>query len=172
MIRFSSFRNQWNQETKNMNQEMQHAFELFAAVATKSKLAAVAFFKVAVATIIAYVAPAHDLLAGMGVLIFIDLVTGIYKVLRSQGFGALTAKGFRRTADKIVLFPIGIVAAYVLEIYWMPEMPVMRISTAWFAITETKSIFENLGSILGIDAWAAIWPRIKDYFDNIGKPKV
>lgn len=171
MIRFSSFRNQWNQETKNMNQEMQHAFELFAAVATKSKLAAVAFFKVAVATIIAYVAPAHDLLVGMGVLIAIDLLTGVYKVIRTEGVKALTAKGFRKTADKIVLFPVGIIAAHVLEVYWMPELPVMRISTSWFAITEVKSIFENAGSILGIDAWGAIWPRIKEYFDNIGKPK-
>lgn len=154
-----------------MNEEMQHAFEIVAAVATKSKLAAMAFFKVAIATSIAYVAPAHDLLIGMGVLIFIDLLTGVYKVVRKQGFRTLSARGFRSTADKMVLYPVGIVAAYVLEIHWMPELPVMRISTAWFAITETKSIFENLGSILGIDAWAAIWPRIKDYFDNIGKQK-
>lgn len=154
-----------------MNEEMQHAFEIIAAVATKSKLAAMAFCKVAMAAVIAYMAPAHDLLIGMGVLIFIDLLTGVYKAVRNQGFRTLSARGFRSTADKMVLYPVGIVAAYVLEIHWMPELPVMRISTAWFAITETKSIFENLGSILGIDAWAAIWPRIKDYFDNIGKPK-
>lgn len=149
---------------------MHSVLEVFAAIATKSKLAAVAFFKFFFATTIAYLAPAHDLLVAMGVIIFLDLATGIYKVVRTQGFAAITAKGLRGTADKIVLYPCGIIAAYFLETHWMPELPVMRISTAWFAITEVKSIFENVGNILGIDAWAAIWPRIKAYFDNIGKP--
>ena len=150
--------------------DMQHALEAIGALALKSKLAALAFVKLFIAAAVAYISPAHDLLVAMGVLIFIDLVTGIYKTIRTQGFGSITAKGLRSTADKIVLYPIGIIAAYVLEIYWIPELPVMRISTSWFAITEFKSILENLGKILGIDAWTAIWPRIKDYFDNIGKP--
>lgn len=150
---------------------MQHALEVIAITATKFKLIAVAFFKLTIAAAIAYVAPAHDMLVAMGVLIFIDLATGIYKTMRTQGVKSISAGGLRRTADKLVLYPIGIIAAYVLEVHWMPELPVMRISTAWFAITEVKSIFENLGKILGIDAWAAIWPRIKAYFDNIGKPK-
>lgn len=152
--------------------EMQHALEVFAAVATKSKLAAVGFFKFLIATVVAYAAPTHDLLVAMGFLIAIDLFTGVYKVMRIEGWRQLSAAGFRKTADKLVLFPCGIVAAYFLEIHWLQELPVMRISTAWFAITEVKSIFENAGAILGIDAWGAIWPRIKEYFDNIGKPKV
>ena len=151
--------------------EMQHALEVFAAIATKSKLAAVGFFKFIGAALVAYITPTHDLLVAMGFLIALDLFTGIYKVIRSEGVRGLTAAGLRRTADKIVLYPCGIVAAYFLEVHWLPELPVVRISTAWFAITEVKSIFENAGSILGIDVWAAIWPRIKEYFDNIGKPK-
>ena len=150
---------------------MQHAFEVIAIAATKFKLVAVAFFKLAIATCIAYVAPAHDMLVGMGVLIFIDLITGIYKTVRVNGISSINANGLRKTADKMVIYPLGIIAGYILEIYWMPELPVMRISTAWFAITEVKSILENGGSILGIDAWGSIWPRIKEYFDNIGKPK-
>jgi hypothetical protein len=149
--------------------DMQHALEVIAITATKFKLVAVAFFKLTIAACIAYVAPAHDMLVAMGVLIFIDLATGIYKTIRTEGMRNITAAGLRKTADKMVLYPLGIVAAYILEINWMPELPVMRISTAWFAITEVKSVLENAGSILGIDAWAAIWPRIKAYFDNIGK---
>lgn len=151
--------------------EMSHALESIAAVLLKLKLKSITFLKFGLAAIIACVAPAHDLLVAMGFLIALDLFTGVYKTMRSEGLRGLTAKGFRKTADKIVLYPCGIIAAHFLEIYWMPELPVMRISTAWFAITEVKSIFENAGAILGIDAWAAIWPRIKDYFDNIGKPK-
>ena len=149
--------------------EMQHAIEVFAAIATKSKLAAFGFLKFIGAAMVAYITPTHDLLVAMGFLIGIDLFTGIYKVIRSEGWRGLTANGFRKTADKIVLYPCGIVAAYFLEMHWMPELPVVRISTAWFAITEVKSIFENAGAILGIDAWGAIWPRIKEYFDNIGR---
>lgn len=151
-------------------QEMHNVLEVLAAAATKSQLAAVAFIKFTIAAVVAAIAPAHDLLVGMGVIIFLDFATGVYKVVRTQGFRAVTAKGLRGTADKMVLYPAGIIAAYFLEVHWMPELPVMRISTAWFAITEVKSVFENVGTILGIDAWAAIWPRIKAYFDNIGKP--
>jgi len=151
--------------------DMQNTLELFAAIATKSKIAALAFFKFTIATAVAYIAPAHDLLVGMGVIIFLDLATGIYKQIRANGIKSINASGFKKTADKIVLYPCGIIAAYFLETHWMPELPVMRISTVWFAITEVKSIFENVGSILGVDAWGAIWPRIKDYFDNIGKTK-
>ncbi len=150
--------------------EMQNFIEVIALATAKSKLAAVAFIKFTIAAIIATLAPAHDLLVAMGAIIFIDFTTGIYKVLRTQGIKGITAKGLRSTADKMVLYPAGIIGAYFLETHWMPELPVMRISTAWFAITEVKSIFENVGTILGIDAWAAIWPRIKQYFDNIGKP--
>lgn len=148
---------------------MQHAIEVLTAFSMKFKIAVATFFKAAMAMAVAYLAPTKPLLIGIGVLIFLDLLTGIYKTLRSDGSTAISAKGFRKTADKLVLFPVGIVAAYVLEINWLPELPIMRISTTWFAITELKSIFENLGRILNIDVWAAIWPRIKEQFDKIGR---
>lgn len=96
---------------------------------------------------LAALAPIHGLMIAAGVIIFIDLITGI---IRSHKNGdKVNSSGLRRTLTKIIVYQVGIISAFLFETYFLPDIPVIKIVAGCVAIVEAISIFENLNEIYG-----------------------
>lgn len=105
--------------------------------------------KKALAIAVAFVAPIQKLLGTTLLLVFADLVTGIWAA-KKRG-EVIKSKKLKNTVTKILAFELGIVLGHLLEVHFIPEIPVVRLVAAAIGMTEMTSIFENLRDISGVD---------------------
>jgi hypothetical protein len=59
-------------------------------------------------------------------------------------------------ASKVIVWTVVLPVAYMVEFVIIPELPLMRLSAAWIAYHELKSIFGHANVITGYDIWDAI----------------
>lgn len=108
-------------------------------------------------------------LFAVGFLIMADTFTGILNAFIKgiPKYGVLLAwmniesRKMGRIIVKLILYPLALVVAKVAEDYLLPEIPWIRVTSGILAVIEVRSIFENMGKILGYDLWdrikKAIW---------------
>lgn len=93
-------------------------------------------------------APIKAALITAGLLITVDLITGILAA-RKRG-EAITSSKLRRTLSKMCIFEAVILLAFLLEKYLMDGvLPMAKIASAYVGIVEYKSILENLNQLNG-----------------------
>lgn len=109
--------------------------------------------------LLAIFAPIHHLLLSTGVMIFADLVTGVYAAYKRGE--PITSSGLRRTVTKMFVYELSIVLAFIAEHYISDILPFVKMASAMIAVTELKSIYENLNSISGINL-------LKGLIDKLG----
>lgn len=90
--------------------------------------------------------PVFSLVFFAGFLIFFDLITGIW-ASKKRG-EEISSKKLSRTIAKVILYPLGIILAYLCE-FFLKEIPFIKGVTFLLIITEGKSLDENLKDILG-----------------------
>lgn len=113
----------------------------------------------ALALFLAFIAPIQaTILASLG-LVFADTVTGIWASLKEGN--KLTSYKLRRTVLKTLAYMLSLVVAHVIEAYMLEGVPVVKTIAGLIAITEGKSIFENLERITGINYWNAILDKLQ-----------
>lgn len=117
---------------------------------------------------IAFLAPIKPFLVAVGALIFIDLVFGIWSAYKRGE--PISSKGLRRTVTKIVAYQSAIITAFILEKYFLDFLPVVKIVGGFVAVTEAKSIYENLGTITGLDFWSLIKERLNSQSNKFEEP--
>jgi len=103
-------------------------------------------------------APIQAVLITTMVLIGIDFVTGI--VAAKKRGEVITSSGFRRTISKLVVYELALVVGFLAERYMMPMLPVCKMVSSLIALTEIKSIYENLDSASGGDLLKSIVSKI------------
>jgi phage-related holin len=103
-------------------------------------------------------APIQAVLITTMVLIGVDFVTGIVAA-RKRG-EVITSSGFRRTISKLVVYELALVVGFLAERYMMPMLPVCKMVSSLIALTEIKSIYENLDSASGGDLLKSIVSKI------------
>lgn len=86
----------------------------------------------------------------MGILIMIDTTTGVWAAFKKGGTNAITSRKLGRVITKLVLYPICILVAWLMQ-YMVPEIPFTKVTLGILATVEGKSIFENVSKILGYD---------------------
>lgn len=100
-------------------------------------------------------------LFAIGFLIFIDTLTGVWGAYTTGGIKAIHSSKAGRILSKFILYPLSIIVAKVAQLYLSPAIPWVDVTAGILAIIEVKSIFENIGIILGFDLWdrvkKAIW---------------
>ena len=106
-------------------------------------------------------------LAAIGFLIMADTFTGIWCAYKDGGRHAITSRKLGRIITKILLYPLALIVAKVSEQYLAPAIPWTDVTAGILAVVEVKSIFENMGSLLGFD----LWQRIKDQLWKEKPPK-
>jgi len=108
--------------------------------------------------------PVAIALTWMGVFVFIDLVTGLWKAkIKNE---AITSKRLGNTITKVVMYFLAIITSRVMdaELLKATFLPftIAQLAIGFFSITEFKSIMENISTILGTDVWKFLRSKIDE----------
>lgn len=109
------------------------------------------------AFIAVFFAGLYPALVAVGILIAADTFTGVWSSVKKSGWESFTSRKAGRIIAKLLLYPTSIIVAKVAEMYLSPDIAWTYITTSIIAVVEIKSIFENIGQILGFE----LWDRIK-----------
>lgn len=122
---------------------------------TYLKLFIIKFF----ASLILIFAPLSSIAFALGFLIVLDFLTGLYKAFRLKE--KITSRRMSESISKIFLYEIAIVAGFVAETYILQGLPLTKIISGFIALTELKSVSENIFEITKIDFYKKILDYIK-----------
>jgi phage-related holin len=115
--------------------------------------------KVAVLLLL-FTRPAHDSMAAVLVLIAVDFVVGVWASKR-RGEPFVSWRWRHSITRKLFPYQVAIVCALFIEEKFFAGIPLMKTIAGFIAMSEGKSIFENLGEITGLDFWTVIRERLQ-----------
>lgn len=118
------------------------------------------FLKKIAFAILLYLSPIHDLIHAVIFLIAIDFITGFWASLKAGE--SFSARKMRGTVNKVVLYFIAIISAYVLQKMMLEswDFNITRYVSLFIAATELKSIYENISRILGVQLFKKLFNDI------------
>jgi len=93
--------------------------------------------------------PIKNLLLTTGIMIFVDLISGILAARKRNE--SITSSGLRRTLTKLFVYESAIMLAFLTEHYMSDVLPFIKMASAMISIVELKSVYENLNEISGSD---------------------
>lgn len=104
-------------------------------------------FKSIVLLLAAFLAPIATVIFAVLFLIFVDLITGILASMKEKT--RITSSALSRTIAKTFVYCTTIVVTYVVHKYLLVgfDFPVESIVSGFIALTEMKSILENMDRI-------------------------
>jgi phage-related holin len=111
-----------------------------------------------------YFAPIAGIIHLVLGLILIDLLTGIYASVKLKE--KFSARKLRYTVEKFVFYSIAIIAGYMMQLIFFDAFNVSQIVAGYIALTESKSIYENISKITKIDIFMKIYKVIKERFES------
>lgn len=136
---------------------------------TKRKIK-VKFLEALLASIIAVFAPLTMVIVTTGVLVFVDLMTGILAA-RKRG-EKINSGGLRRTTSKSVVYLAGVCLGFLVEKYMIHDaFPISKIISGVIGLTELKSILENFDTINGGSFFKSIIKKLGSINDTIVAPE-
>lgn len=94
------------------------------------------------------------LIAGLFILLALDLITGIRKAALNKK--AITSSGLRRSISKFLEYSIAILASQVFTFVFKLDITLSYYVALFIATIELKSIFENISETTGVDLWKGI----------------
>ncbi len=92
-------------------------------------------------------APIQAVLGTTMLLIGVDFVSGVIAAKKRKE--KITSAGFRRSLSKLVIYEIALMIGFLAQTYMIPIMPIVNMVSSLIALTECRSIFENLDNING-----------------------
>jgi hypothetical protein len=111
------------------------------------------WLKALAASIFAVLAPIHTVMLVTGILIFVDLITGVLAA-RKRG-EIITSAALRRTVTKLAVYQTAVITGFLCETYLLGgALPVVKLAAAAIGLVEMKSISENLNAINGSPIFA------------------
>lgn len=116
--------------------------------------------KLGIPYIIFFFAPITWSIVGIGVLVFADVFTGIRAAMKRGE--RIHSKGMSRTVGKMLYYTIAIVLSRVMELAFIPWLPIAQLTSGYIAVVEFKSNMENISQVTGID----VWNHLKDKFEG------
>ena len=117
---------------------------------------------------LAALTPIHSMLIVTGVLIFLDLITGVWAALKRNE--QIKSAPLRRTVSKLFIYHITIISGYVIQKHMLGDLiPVSNIVAGTIGLVELKSILENGSAILGNNLVKLIIERLGSKNDEVKK---
>ncbi len=99
-------------------------------------------------------APVEPVMIVLGILIGLDFFTGVYKAYRKGE--KIQSKKMAHTIAKTILYQVAVLSAFLTETYILNYLPLMKIVAGFIALTELKSLSENIFDVTGINFYRAI----------------
>lgn len=106
-------------------------------------------FKAISVALLSVFAPIEPLMLAVGILILMDLITGLFKAIKLKQ--ALTSNRLKDTIIKMVVYQAGLITGFILETNLLPGIPFVKIVSGLIGTTEGLSIFENIRDATGLD---------------------
>jgi hypothetical protein len=108
---------------------------------------------------IAALAPIKMILITVGLLVFFDLITGIWAARRKGE--TLKSAAMRRTISKMLIYQLTVISGFLLEHYLLDGLvPVSKLVGGVIGMVEFKSILENASTIAGEDIVTLVLSRL------------
>ena len=104
--------------------------------------------------------PIHSVMIAVTFLVISDLVTGVWASRKRNE--KITSSGFKKTVMKILAYQTAVIMAFVMETYLLQGVPLIKVVAGLIAITEGKSLFENIHIITGIDFWKEALKKLQE----------
>jgi len=96
---------------------------------------------------ITFFTPILPAMIAVGILISIDTIMG---VLGAKKIGEeITSKKFGRVLTKSLVYQLLIISSHLIQVYLFSELPLVKITLGFLAITEFLSIGENFQKCTG-----------------------
>lgn len=96
----------------------------------------------------AVISPIHATLIVVGILIFGDMLLGIWAAKKLNE--PIRSARLRDTVSKMLIYHMALILGFLVEIYLMHGLiPIAKITAGAIGLVEIKSVFENAGIILG-----------------------
>jgi phage-related holin len=123
------------------------------------------FFLSIVSGLITPILPA---MLSLGVLVFADLVTGIWKAKKIGE--PITSKKMAGTIKKLTIYFLLLICAHQIDLTVFGMFPklqrVMQLCAGFISMREFKSLAENAGEILGMPLWQYLREKLNIKNDN------
>ena len=111
------------------------------------------------ASILLILSPLAPIVISLGILIFIDFITGVYKSVKIKD--TITSRKMSLTVSKLLLYNLAILSGFLCETFLIKEIPFTKIISGFIALTELKSISENVTAVTGVNYWNKIMEYVK-----------
>jgi hypothetical protein len=123
-----------------------------------------------VVSTLAVFAPIKAVILVTGLLIFFDLITGIWAAKKKGQ--QITSAGLRRTVTKCFVYNAAIMLGFLAETYMLDGfLPISKICSGLIAVVEIASLLENLNTINGSPIFKSLIDKLGSINDNIEPPK-
>lgn len=117
--------------------------------------------------ILSVLAPIHSMIIVVGVLVILDLITGVWAAIK-KGDKIKSAR-LRDSVSKLVIFQIAIIGGFLLETYLLDGLlPVSKLVAGTIGVVEATSLFENLNAIYGKNIFAIVIDKLGSNNRNVG----
>lgn len=117
-----------------------------------------------VIAIIAVLSPLTGIMVSVGCLIAFDFISGI-AAAHKRG-ESITSRKMSMTVSKIIFYNLALFTAVGLQFLIVDVLPITKLIAGVIGMVEAKSIYENIGDILGINMWKVIVDYMKRNQDN------
>lgn len=115
-----------------------------------------------------FTAPLHNTFYTILFLLASDMITGIWAASKKNE--AITSHRLADTFNKMLLYNLGVLVCFALELNIFTEIPLVKIAAGTVAMIELKSLFENIAKVTGRDIWPQIWEAMKEGLRVFKKP--
>lgn len=104
--------------------------------------------------------PVKPLLYGTIAIVFIDLITGIWKAIKIKE--KITSRRMRETIGKLAIYLLVILGGFAADNMASDGAPaIAKVLAGAIALVEIKSVAENASKILGYDLWTMVVAKLK-----------
>jgi phage-related holin len=103
--------------------------------------------KTIILLLLTFFAPISKVVFATLFLIFVDLITGLIASYKEKQ--PITSSGLSRSIAKVFIYTLTIILAFIINTYLLVDFgfPIETIVSGFIALTEMKSILENLNRI-------------------------
>lgn len=114
---------------------------------------------------LAVFAPIKAVILVTGILIFADLITGIWAAKKKGQ--KITSAGLRRTISKVLIYHTAILLGFLVEVYMLEGfIPISKIAAGLIGIVELTSVLENLNTINGNPIFKSLISKLGSINDD------
>jgi len=126
----------------------------------------ISFFWKYILIAFAFIAPIQPYLYCIYFLIFLDLLSGLYKAKKKGE--PITSKRLKDTVTKLGWYTIPLLAVFAVDVCILKSSScyLSRIVAGTISMIEVKSNFENASEMLGFDLWSMVRDKLTAYVND------